>query len=566
MSNVIRSEATEVLQLSPVLSRRFALRLRHLLLALGAGVAFSYYNYIPLFHTDLWGHVAYGYWILDHRQLPVEDPFVRLAEGVTLVDTAWLGQVLLALADKVGGNEWLSHLFALTALATYLVLTRVFYDQCGRLSVAMFGAVFAWLVAGTRHAIIRPEMFGGLCFALLLWVVVLCDANRSRRPGVSEATPRSTLWPAAAIALIFAAWANLHGSFVVGFAVLGCSLGGRALEVLASARSLWPVFQDAEVRRKLLLLEAAVSGTLLNPYGIDLLIYTFLFPSNPNLNDVVEWYRLNMVSYEGIQVGISWLLMLIAFRHSRVRIKPADVLLLCVFTLAVCLRVRMVTWYAPVVAMVLVPHFADVAARAAKKIAGPAALRSLCRRYPSIGEPLVIRSFRFTVLAVFTVWVCFAFSPISRVVLGGKARPPQHLYSRGTPLALTEYLHQHPPEGQIFNPQWWGDWLSWKGPAGLQVFMTSNAVHVAPQQVWKDYLATARGQAGIEQRLNRYRVNTVIVHKELQLGLTRAMRSSANWKIIYEDDLALVAQRVGSQSPLDEQPGPELAGSRDARG
>jgi hypothetical protein len=259
-----------------------------------------------------------------------------------------------------------------------------------------------------------------------------------------------------------------------------------------------------------------------------------------------------MVSYEGIEIGFAWVLMLVLLRHSRAVVRPADVLLLVLFTLSICLRVRMITWYAPVFVMVLFPHLADVAEQLRQWGSRPA-LREF-------GEWLSRRSLVCTALTMLMVWIAFAFSPASRVVLGGKPRPVDHVYGKDTPRGITEYLREHPPRGQIANPQWWGDWLAWDGPIGLQVFMTTNAVHVAPQRVWKDYLAIARSGPGLQNRLDRYRVNTIVVHKELQQGLSREVRLLAGWKIAYEDDLGLIVTRDSSARSVDEDRPSRLAG------
>jgi hypothetical protein len=120
--------------LTPKLQDAWALQGKHLLIIAAFCLMFMHYNYTPLFHSDVWGHITYGNWILDHQQLPTEEPVIPLAEGVPLVDTAWLGQVLLASAGRLGDVEWYSHLFAITLLATYLVLTRTFYLQTRRCS------------------------------------------------------------------------------------------------------------------------------------------------------------------------------------------------------------------------------------------------------------------------------------------------------------------------------------------------------------------------------------------------------------------------------------------------
>ena len=525
--------------LAPKLNARWALDGRHLLLIAGFAVLFMHQNYLPLFHSDIWGHVAYGNWILDHRTLPTEEPFVALAEGVPVVDTAWLGQVLFALAGRSGGPEAYAHLFAVVVLAGVLALMRALYLQTRSAGLSAAGAWLAWALGFSRHAVIRPEAFGVLCFALLWWLVVRTDEHRSR----SLSSPRSFAigprWlPYVLTPLLFALWANLHGSFVVGFAVLGAYCAGRACEVLWERRHLRAVFNDRQFRRWLILGELAVLATLVNPYGFDLLLNTLLFPSNPNLKDVLEWYPLSTVSLEAIPMAVSFILLLVVLRHSQARVAASDVLVLAIFALAACLRVRMISWYAPALIVVLGPHVADIVAQVRRSRFGDAIRVQ--------AEPLYRRSFRLTLIACLMVWMTFAFSPISRPVLGGRPRPVDQLYSHDTPLGVTQWLRENPPQGMVANPQWWGDWIVWDGPPGIEVMMTTNSVHVAPQRVWKDYLAVSQAQPGFLRRLNKYRANTIIVCKELQTALERSVRTLPGWEVVYEDDVGLVAVRNGS--------------------
>lgn len=531
------------------LQDRLAISPFHLVLLATGCVFFMYHNYMPLFHSDLWGHVAYGDWILRHARLPSEEPFVSLAAGVPIVVTAWLGQILLALTEKVGGAEWLGHLFALTSLGTYLVLGGTYYRQTGRIGVAVLAA---WIVLGvvwSRHAILRPECFGALCFALTLAHVVLADAWADRRPeSKSQAVFQRGFpwWIWFTIPALFALWANLHGSFIVGIALLGCYAAGRAWDVVWETAEPLAVFRDPAFLKWMGLTELALLGTLLNPIGMDLLVQTLLFPSHPNLKDIVEWYPLKMVSLEGIPMGASWVLTAFLLRLSRRRLAASDVLVLLVFNSAVCLSVRMIAWYGPALMLVLAPHLADVCEQAA----GWNVWHSL----RPVLAPFFARSIRVTLIAALLVWMTFAFSPISRPFLGGRPRSDEHLYSHDTPLGVTKYLHEHPPQGLVLAPQWWGDWLVWKGPPGLQVFVTTNAVHVIPNTVWKDYLAMAGGVSGIERRLNQYRINTIIVGKKLQQDLLRVVEQLAGWEVVFEDDVGVVAVRKSAQAAPEESP------------
>jgi hypothetical protein len=354
--------------LQPVLSARLALRGRHLAVCLWFAVFFVYLSYVPLFHTDIWGHVHYGRWILEHRTLPAEDPVMPLAEGVRVIDNAWLAQVAFAAAERLGrvegtGAAAMSVVFALTVLATHLIAARVFFRLSGSIAVALTAMSLSFLVGFSRHAIIRPEIFGGLLFATLFWLLLHVEPWRSRlaggepAPAGESAMPR---WLWAAIPLLFAVWANLHGSFAVGLIVLACHAAGRAIDVVLHTRRPWAPLADREFQRLVLLTELAVAAVLLNPYGYDLLISTARFGGNPNLRDVLEWRPLALMHLEGIAFAVSIAVLIFAWRHSRVRVSGTDALLLVAFAASLAPAVRMIGWYAPVFAWVVTPHLADV--------------------------------------------------------------------------------------------------------------------------------------------------------------------------------------------------------------
>ena len=537
------SQAVTAEDIDSGFAERLAIPRSYLLLTVLFGVVFLYYSYLPLFHSDIWGHVIYGEWILENGQLPESDPYLTLVDGVPVTCTAWLGQVIFAAAFRADGAEAVSVIFGVTNLATWLILTVACYLRCRSIWCAVAAAFFCWVAAWSRHAVVRPEIFGSLCFGiLLLMIIVRTQASQTSDNPLSAF--RNVLFNVG-VGLVFALWANLHGSFIVGFGVLGCQLLGRAIEVGVKSRSLMGILQDRDCWRWLVTCEVALLATLVNPYGIDLLIHTLVFPSNPNLQDVLEWFSLEMVSYEGIEIGFSWIVLAILLRFSRVSFRPADVLMLSIFCFATVLRVRMQNWYAPVFAIVLAPHIADVVSRAGL-------------RFPSDETRSPLNAW----LALFVIWVCFAVTPVSRPLLGGDERPADKLFGKATPVKLTQFLREHSPGGQVLNPQWWGDWLAAFGPADIDMLMTTNAVHIAPQRLWQDYMSVAQVGPSFEATLDRYRVNTIIVHKELQVQLERKTRSLVGWKIVYEDDLGLIAMRNAIASRINSKSPTADTGSR----
>ena len=87
------------------------------------GVLFLFFSFRPLWHTDLWGHLAYGRTLVTTRALPITEPLMPLASGVPFVDTAWLSQVVgYAMFDRLGFTS-MSFLYAaaITSMAVLLL-------------------------------------------------------------------------------------------------------------------------------------------------------------------------------------------------------------------------------------------------------------------------------------------------------------------------------------------------------------------------------------------------------------------------------------------------------------
>ena len=530
-----------VLKLEPILSQKWALGYANVAVTAYFALFFMYLSYQPLFHTDLWGHVAYGDWMLKHRALPTEDPFVEYAKGVPVIASAWLGQVILAGVQTIGGPEWISHLYTIVVWLTYVLLVAAFYLKSRQLGTAMLSMGLAFFLVWSRHATVRPEMFGTFSFVLLLGVFAWLDHKRDEAEHTGIPTTSTWLEEISLAALVFstfAFWANTHGSFMVGIVMLACQAAGRLVEVTWKTRDVVQVLSDRQLHRWLLLTELAVVASLINPYGMDQLLNALEFSKNTNLPDVMEWKKLEFFMPEGVQMCVSWLLMLVLFRFSRQPVRPAEILMLAVLTYTTLVNVRMIGWYGFIFAYAMLPHLAEMARRGMSWIHNQPGLIS-----DEWWLRLQKRSHIISLFCVLVAWYGFALSHLATPLLGGERRKPEKLYSAETPRGVSAFLRRHPPHGQIFNPQWWGDWLAWDGPPGLKVFMTTNAVHLAPHRYWKDYMGLSSGQSGWQQQVNKYNIDTFVIHKSDQATMDVEVRNLKDWKLVYEDDLAVIVTR-----------------------
>ena len=331
---------------------------------------------------------------------------------------------------------------------------------------------------------------------------------------------------------------------MVGIVLLGTLLVARAGEVLWQQRSGKSLVTDAALRFWLAATLLAGGASLVNPYGIGLFVNSLTFGSNPNLQDMTEWSAMQwgqLQTYYMLFCTVTFLAVAIVNRQ---RLRVTDVLLMVVFSIFLLRYVRMGFWYVSVFAYVVTPLVAGMFARESDSAHPPNAVTMERRQKMSQVMGLV---------CILVVAAAFALSPLGRSILGRPPRPPQQLVASGTPLLATEFLLDHPPEGQVYNPQWWGDWLALAGPRGLKVFLTTNTVHVAPSELWKDYIAVAQLAPGWQQTLEKYDVTTIISDKQRMSGLSAELRKLPGYQIVYEDNVAIIATKEELIPPPEDQ-------------
>lgn len=496
-----------------------------------------YLSYAPLWHTDLWGHVAYGHWMLDYGRLPAFDPFVELADVTPLIASAWMSQVLFGAVERGGGAEWLSCVFAVVSVINYATLGLVFFRQTSRLSLALVGSILTWLICWDRHLVLRPELVGSVLFAMLLVLlsaVRLPGFNSDIRQTLSSETSAIRLWSIRGLmGLVFVIWANAHGAFVVGLILLTTIAIGAVCRAWRRGCSFLATIRDPETKETLVLCLVAAGATLLNPYGIVLWLHVISFGSNPNLSTISEWQPPELTSMTALGGLLSSTVFVATLKFRRHNPTSTEWGLLTLFTAAVCLRERMVTWYAPVVVLLVMPGIHGLLDRISTT--------TLMMRMQSMASQ---RSRVQTALMILLVWLAFIFSPLSQPVLGGRLRTEKQLYRDQTPIGITKFLRETTPTVRIANPQWWGDWLLWDGPPGLRVMLTTNTIHLLPAVHSEQLHAINWAKPGLADRLNHYDVELVVVDTARQVDLAAYIRLSPDWRIAYEDTQGLVASRT----------------------
>ena len=134
--------------------------------------------------------------------------------------------------------------------------------------------------------------------------------------------------PPLALALLMIAWSNMHGGFVFGLALIG----PFALEALAAAprqarlatAGAWALFGLA-----------ALLAALLNPYGVEALVFPFRLMSVENLSRISEWRAQDFSHVGPMEIA---LLALIGFALTRPLAAPQIRAALLILLIAMALE------------------------------------------------------------------------------------------------------------------------------------------------------------------------------------------------------------------------------------
>ena len=222
-----------------------------------------------LLDPDTHWHIAVGRWIWESRSVPWIDVFSHTFAGAPWIAKEWLSQLIFYGAFAAAGWRGVAALTAIVIAASFALLFQWLRSRINS-TAALVLTVLAFLLATiSLHA--RPHV---LVFPILiLWTGGLVEAAARGSPP----------WRLVALMML---WANLHGSFTIGFALAGILAVEAMLTVprqqrLAAALR-WSVF-----------LAAVVLAACATPYGYRAMWVTAtLFGSGEPLRYIIEWQPL----------------------------------------------------------------------------------------------------------------------------------------------------------------------------------------------------------------------------------------------------------------------------------
>lgn len=511
-------------------------RLRHASLTIAqlwplivvAGV-FAIVSTHPVRPHDFWWHLRAGQEIVRSGSIPTVDAFSYTMVGAPYDNFAsfWLVEVVYYFLYRLGALPLIICAHAVVVTTAYTIILRLGYQITRDLRLASAGALFA-AALGVENWNVRPQAVGYLLFSLCLWAIW----TYRRRP-------RGWLLivPPVAIAL----WANCHGSFFLGFVLLGAWLvdalwvglsAGLRSRLGSGARVVPPL---ALARIPAMLLVASTLATLLNPRGPRVFSYIGSITGNAVIrNLVVEWRPPGLDSFNGVVFIAALLFVAVQFAVSPRRPGLFALLIYVVFALLALSASRSVVWFGLALAPLVAQHLGKLATQLCQIAGfGPALGRRAMR------EPRNRTSLNLTIAAILILGTFFSLPWFKHLLPLPEAKA--RLVSTETPVeAVRLLIEQHLPR-QLFHDEATGSYLTWAA-SEYPVFVDTR-FELYPRELWDDYLRVSAAETGWEDRLEGFGVNTLLLNRESQGALSLAASGSLSWRVVYEDAYSVLLTR-----------------------
>ena len=478
----------------------------------------------PSTDTDTWWHLRVGAWIVEHRAVPMVDPFSHTRAGAEWKIPGWLVQVPLYLLFANFGYAGLN-LFT----AACVTLTFVFVYWCCEGNA--FVKAFTLIIAAAASAIYwsaRPQIVSFLLAGAFAYVLHLYRWQKVNR-----------LW---VLPPLMALWANIHGGFALGFIFIGLTVAGESVSFL------WRLFTAESAERAKswnFQFEVGSSGAVgsrgivwlmaigllcamavsFNPAGPVMLLYPFQTVSIGVLRDFIQEWQSPDFHQVNAQIFL-WLLFgtLAAVAWSRRRINFTDLLLVTGCAYLGFLAWRNVVLLAIVAPPVITRHIASGWADARGQESARAEANPL-------GGAITLN---------WTILLVVALTALVKIFISIQPAPNAVEAARLVPVGAAEYIQRERPAGQLFNSYNFGAYLAWALYPDYPVYVDGRT-DLYDDDFLREYLQVAYARPGYEAVLSKYDVNVAVVESN---SLISEALARDGWRAVYGDWLATVYERA----------------------
>ncbi|MDH4209650.1 MAG: hypothetical protein OEV76_12295, partial [Anaerolineae bacterium] len=394
----------------------------------------------PITDPDFWWHLRTGQYIWETRSIPRHDIFSHTVPETPWITHEWLTELLLYSVYTLSGQGGLIVVFATVIAGTFMLL----YLQCaGRPYLAAFVVVLAAITSALTWGV-RPQMLSLMLSALFLYILHLYRNQKS--------------WVIWLLPPLMALWANLHGSFFLGVVYPALYILGEAVDnLLRPGREGAMAWRD--MRRLALVTLITAIAPILNPNGLQLLIYPFGTLGSAAMQAyIMEWFSPDFHLAQFQPFALYILALLLSLGLSKRTPSARELLFLVGFGYASLRSARFIPFFVLTSASTLDDQLLHMwlhsgwSGRFAKRSTRP-------------GRAYVAAN-----------WLLLGVLALGVAINTGYAlRRNNEAYREVFPVSAVDFLADRQTIGKMYNLYHWGGYLIWRLYPEHKVFIDGRA-------------------------------------------------------------------------------------------
>src|SRR6266498_3620386 len=442
---------------------------------------------------DYWFYVRIGKDILQTGVIPRVDTFSYTYPGRPIFYQPWLSAVIFWLMHSLGGATLTFLVRGICVAMAYALIWTLMRQMGSGTKLATLLTILLGLSSSMNWSM-RPQMFAYPLFALMLWVLWHWHTGRVK-----------LLWTLPITTLL---WANLHGSFILAFILMGSAL----------------LFGAGDRKKLVIWLVLSLFATLINPRGVFVWEFVSQMLSSPSDQLFATEWRPPVNAGWQMNIFFGWLLLfipLVAFSPRRLSV--LEWIWFLRFGWLALSGLRYVIWFMFIMAVLSGALLAEL-------------LKSF-QRAPAVENSNP--KFNYA-LSGFIFLLPLMMLPGFRESWWKDSPPAYH--EATTPIAATQWLAAHPSlAGPLFAEYTFGSYLTFALPSRL--LWIDNRFNAYPPEHWKKYQTISSAQYPWERLLDQDKVNLLMLSFTAQKTLVDAVEDSDQWCEQYRDKTAIIFSR-----------------------
>ncbi len=455
---------------------------------------------------DFGWHIRFGELVLQ-RGIPITDPFSYSMPSYKFINHEWLTDIVLSIIYNPERLLLLGFIFITISIFSVLLHFHslpvnpwtILLFICTTFSLRMFIGI-------------RPQLLSWFFFSLVWYLLYNQQLWRTSRY---------------LIPLLFLLWANLHGGFPMGLALI----------FLFSFVGF--VTKKPEWKSNSIIFLLSFGATYINPYGLDLWKEIFVSVFDTSLRwSIQEWLPSLATANLILWAYVAGSSIIVFMQYKKLSF---EMIVLYVFFLVAALSsVR----HLPFWIFISIPVTAKASSyfyKHVKKTRG--------------GEQRLQTAYVFVVILMLVLYI------LHKLINQYSIPKIDEVYYY--PFSAVRYLRSNIPKGNLFSFYGWGGYLIWKLPE-KKVFVDGRMPSWKQQPLpdespnaFKEHNAIFEGSYPVSKAIKKYNISTFLLPVEkktrkrvklLERFFTSAKETpdiydqlrKLKWKIVYKDSIAVV--------------------------